>query len=418
MLSAVELARKIEAGTTSVEAVYEICAAAIAEREETISAFTHLALDEARKAAENSHGPLFGLPLGVKDNLDTADMPTAYGSPIYAGHTPAADAAVVALARRLGAGIIGKTVTTEFAFFEPGPTRNPWNPLHTPGGSSSGSAAGIAAGFFPLSLGTQTGGSVVRPAAFCGIAGFKPTYGRLPREGLKIFSWSLDTIGVFGKGVEDAAFGAATLTGRDWRVDGSSPGASHIAVVHTHLWKEASGEMRQAVETAARLAEKAGAKVSTVELPGIFSDAFAAHQVIQDHEAALALGFEFDRHGASLSQILRETLAAGREISPVDYDNAKEIAREARRNLGDFFREFDVILTPSAPGAAPNGLGSTGSSIFNRVWTLMGVPCINVPGLMSANGLPLGVQLVGPYGKDRKTLLAAHWLEGLLKKHG
>ncbi|MXN63478.1 amidase [Stappia sp. GBMRC 2046] len=418
MLSAVKLAREIEAGTTSVRAVFETCAAAIAEREETISAFTHQALDQARKAAENGHGPLMGLPLAVKDNLDTADMPTAYGSQIYEGRTPAADAAVVALARRLGAGIIGKTVTTEFAFFEPGPTRNPWNPLHTPGGSSSGSAAGIAAGFFPLSLGTQTGGSVVRPASFCGIAGFKPTFGRLPREGLKIFSWSLDTIGVFGKGVEDAAFGAAALSGRNWRVDGASPAAPHIAVVHSHLWKEASGEMRQAVETAARLAEKAGAKVSTVELPGIFSDAFAAHQVIQDYEAALALGFEFDRHNVSLSQVLRETLAAGREIPPDNYDIAQDTARKARQNLAGLFKEFDVILTPSAPGAAPSGLGSTGSSIFNRLWTLMGVPCVNVPGLMSANHLPLGVQIVGPYGEDRKTLLAALWLEGLLRKQG
>ncbi|MBA5777842.1 amidase [Stappia sp. F7233] len=416
MLSAIELARDLEAGRTTVDRIFDACAEAIAEKEGIIRAFTALDLDAARLAAAEGRGPLAGLPFAVKDNIDTADLPTAYGSPIYAGHRPAADAAIVAQAKRLGAGIVGKTVTTEFAFFKPGPTRNPVKPSHTPGGSSSGSAAGIAAGFFALAIGTQTGGSVVRPAAFCGIAGFKPSYGILPPVGLKIFSWSLDTLGVFGKGVADAAFGAAALSGRDWRVDRQMPAAPHFALVRTHLWHEASGEMRVALENTARLAEKAGAKVSEVTLPAVFSDAFAAHQVIQDFEAALALGHEFDRRVAELSPILRETLAAGRAIEAADYDAARKTAAEAKLALKDLFQDFDAILTPSAPGTAPEGLGSTGSSIFNRVWTLMGVPAVNVPGVISAQGMPLGIQVVGARDEDHKALMAAKWLEEAIAK--
>lgn len=418
MLSALGLAKDLEDGRTSVDRIFDACAEAIADRENIVRAFVARDLDRARRAAAEGSGPLAGLPLAVKDNIDTADFPTAYGSPIYEGHRPAADAAVVARARRLGAGIVGKTVTTEFAFFKPGPTRNPVKPAHTPGGSSSGSAAGVAAGFFALALGTQTGGSVVRPAAFCGIAGFKPSYGILPPVGLKIFSWSLDTLGVFGKGVADAAFGAAALSGRNWRVDEETPQAPHFALVETHLWHEASGEMRVALEQAARLAEKAGAKVSRVTLPAVFSDAFAAHQVIQDFEAGLALGHEFDRHFDELSPILQETLAAGRAIQAADYDAARRTAAEAGLALKDLFQEFDAILTPSAPGAAPEGLGSTGSSIFNRVWTLMGVPAVNVPGILSAQGLPLGIQVVGARDEDRKALLAAGWLEAAIAGAG
>lgn len=416
MLSALKIAKDLESGTTSVDAVFDAIDEAIEAQEPIVEAFVCRDLAAARRATATASGPLRGLALGVKDNLDTADFPTAYGSPIHSGHRPGADAAVVALARRLGAAVLGKTVTTEFAYFQPGPTRNPIDPGHTPGGSSSGSAAGVAAGFFPLAIGTQTGGSVIRPAAFCGVAGFKPSFGRLPTVGLKIFSWSLDTIGLFGAGVEDVAFAGATLTGRDWRVDGTEPSAPHIALVRTHLWDEASGEMRQALETAGARAAAAGARVSDVALPGQFSDAFSAHQVIQDFEAALALGYEFDRHETKLSPILRETLEAGRAIGPEAYDAAQATAAQARAALSELFSGFDVIVTPSAPGAAPQGLGSTGSSIFNRLWTLMGVPAVNVPGMRStATGLPLGIQVVAPFGEDRRALLAAKWLEDVLR---
>ncbi|TPQ51142.1 amidase, partial [Prosthecomicrobium hirschii] len=352
-----------------------------------------------------------GLALGVKDIIDTAGMATEMGSPLYAGNRPRADAPVVALARRAGAAVIGKTVTTEFAYLQPGPTRNPARLDHTPGGSSSGSAAAVAAGLIPLAFGTQTGGSVVRPAAFCGVAGFKPSFRLIPTVGVKCFSWSLDTVGVFGAGVADAAYFMAALTGRDLRVDGRDPAAPRIGLVRTHLWEEASGEMRQAVETAGRLAEAGGARLVDIELPGLFADAFAAHQVIQDFQAAQALAWEYDHHAQALSPILRDALALGRMLKPEDYDRARRTARQARLALRDLFADIDVILTPSAPGAAPEGLATTGTSIFNRLWTLMGTPALNVPGLTGAGGLPLGVQIVAPFGRDRACLEAGRFLE-------
>lgn len=415
-VSAVALAAEIAAGrTTPVEAV-ERAIAAIEAHDGLIEAFVATDFDAARRMAAVATGPLAGLALGVKDIMDTADLPTAMGSPIYEGNRPRADAPVVALARRAGAVPVGKTVTTEFAYLQPGPTRNPVKLDHSPGGSSSGSAAAVAAGMIPLALGTQTGGSVVRPAAFCGIAGFKPSFRLIPTVGVKCFSWSLDTVGVFGAGVADAAYFAAALTGRDLRVDGRDPAAPRIGLARTHIWDEASGEMRQATEKAAKAAEAAGARVIDLDLPGIFADAFAAHQVIQDFQAAQALAWEHDRHGATLSPILRETLDLGRTLSPDDYDRARRTSRQARLALKDLFGEVDVILTPSAPGAAPEGLGSTGTSIFNRLWTLMGTPALNVPGLTGHAGLPLGVQVVAPFGRDRACLEAGRFLENALAR--
>ncbi len=410
-VSGLALAADIDAGRLSPGDVLNRAEAVIAEHEATIGAFEHLDIAAAANAARTASGPLHGLPVGIKDVFDTADMPTTYGSSIYRGHRPVADAAIVSMIKRAGGTIIGKTVTTEFAFFEPGKTRNPVNPGHTPGGSSSGSAAAVAAGMVPFAVGTQTGGSVVRPASFCGIAGYKPSFRLIPTVGLKPFSWTLDTVGFFAAGIDDVAYFVSAATGRNLRTDGAAPGAPRIALAHTHLWHEASGEMRQALETAARHAAAAGAAVAEIELAGLFSEAFAAHQIIQDHQAALALAWEHENHSDSLSAILRDTLDYGRTISVDDYDAARRTARAARLALRDTLTEFDILLTPSAPGAAPEGLGSTGSAIFNRLWTLMGVPAINVPGLKAGSGLPLGVQVVGRHGRDHETLLAAKWLE-------
>ncbi|MCW1840238.1 amidase [Prosthecomicrobium hirschii] len=409
-VSAVAVAAAVEAGRTTAAAAIERSIAAVEAHDEMLSAFVTTGFDEARAAAVAS-GPLAGLALGVKDIIDTAGLATEMGSPLYAGNRPRADAPVVALARSAGAAVIGKTVTTEFAYLQPGPTRNPARLDHTPGGSSSGSAAAVAAGLIPLAFGTQTGGSVVRPAAFCGVAGFKPSFRLIPTVGVKCFSWSLDTVGVFGAGVADAAYFMAALTGRDLRVDGRDPAAPRIGLVRTHLWEEASGEMRQAVETAGRLAEAGGARLVDIELPGLFADAFAAHQVIQDFQAAQALAWEYDHHAQALSPILRDALALGRMLKPEDYDRARRTARQARLALRDLFADIDVILTPSAPGAAPEGLATTGTSIFNRLWTLMGTPALNVPGLTGAGGLPLGVQIVAPFGRDRACLEAGRFLE-------
>jgi Asp-tRNA(Asn)/Glu-tRNA(Gln) amidotransferase A subunit family amidase len=419
MLFALDLALAIEAGTLTPSAVMERCAEAIPRHEPAIGAFVCLDIAAARRnaaAAQSQDKPLRGLPVGIKDTFDTADFPTQYGSPIYAGHRPKADAALVAMVRRAGGLVLGKTVTTELASLEPAATRNPRNTAHTPGGSSSGSAAAVAAGMVPIALGSQTGGSVIRPAAFCGVAGFKPSFRLMPTVGMKCFSWSLDTAGVFAAGVTDAAFAAAAITGRDLRIDQRAPAAPSIALVRTPLWPQASADMQAALEHAARAAAAAGARVRELELPPIFEAAMRAHVIIQDHEAYRALAYELDQHQDRLGPILRKQLAKAAAIDFDSYDDARRTARHARAMFADLMSDTDVMLTPSAPGAAPHGLGSTGDPMFNRLWTLLGPPCINVPGLTDSRGLPLGVQIVGRFARDRTALEAAWFLERALAK--
>ena len=414
MLPALELARRIEAGETNPAQVIERCAEAIGRREADVLAFTTLDLVGARQRAQAAglkDAPLRGLPVGLKDIFDTADMPTGYGSPIYAGHKPAADASLVSLVRRVGGVVIGKTVTTEFAHQDPGATRNPHNPAHTPGGSSSGSAAGVAAGFFPIAAGSQTGGSVIRPASYCGVAGFKPSFGLLPTVGMKCVSWHLDTAGLFAAGVADVAFATEAISGRDLRVDRTSPAAPRIAVLSKPPWPEASSDMQSAVATAARAAEQAGARIRELTLPPILGEAFKAHSVIHTYEAGRALAYEYDNHRDRLGPNMRNTLGRAGEITAGAYDDARRVASQGRKALAGLWSDFDVLLSPSAPGAAPVGLASTGASTFNRLWTLMGTPCVNVPGLADPSGLPLGVQVTGPFGRDRATLEAALFVE-------
>jgi Asp-tRNA(Asn)/Glu-tRNA(Gln) amidotransferase A subunit family amidase len=413
MLSALDLARRIEADELTPRAVIDICAEAIVAQEKDVRAFVALDLDTARRAAEDARLtslPLRGLPVAFKDIFDTVDLPTQYGSPIYAGNRPRADATAVALTRRAGGIVIGKTVTTEFASLVPSVTRNPHNLEYTPGGSSSGSCAAVAAGMVPVAFGTQTAGSVIRPAAFCGVAGLKPSYRLIPLVGVKDVSWHLDTGGVFGAGVADVAFVAAVVTGRDLRVDRATPSAPRIALVRTQLWNEASAAMQGAIETAALNAATAGAKVSEVKLPPLLEEAYAAQYVIQDYESVHALAFEYDRHRDRIDPRLRDALDKGAKISADDYDAARRTASRGRRVLADTMSDYDVILTPSAPSVAPHGFVTTGNAMFNRLWTLMGPPCINVPGL-SDGGLPLGVQIVGRFGRDRSALEAALFVE-------
>jgi Asp-tRNA(Asn)/Glu-tRNA(Gln) amidotransferase A subunit family amidase len=419
MLSALDLAHRIEAGELTPAAVIERCAEAIAAREHAVGAFVSLGLDAARKRAALAGAalaakPLRGLPVGIKDIFDTADLPTEYGSPIYAGHRPKADAALVSLVRRAGGIILGKTVTTEFASLQPAATRNPHNLAHTPGGSSSGSAAAIAAGMLPVACGSQTGGSVIRPAAFCGVAGFKPSFKLLPTVGMKCCSWYLDTAGLFAAGVADVAFAAAAVSGRELRIDQSEPVPPRIALVRTHLWPEASETMQGALDRTARCAQAAGAAVKDLLLPLRLEEAFAAHTTIQGYEVYRALAFEYDHHREQLGPLLRERIARGAAINAEDYDAARRTTRRARQLFADLAADFDVILTPSAPGAAPRGLTSTGTPTFNKLWTLLGNPCVNVPGLTDAAGLPLGMQIVGRFGRDRAALEAALFLERAL----
>jgi Asp-tRNA(Asn)/Glu-tRNA(Gln) amidotransferase A subunit family amidase len=419
MLAALDLARRIEAGELTARAVVELCAEAIAADDAKIGAFVALDLEAAARAAEDPRlaaTPLRGLPVGVKDIFDTADLPTQYGSRIYAGHRPRGDAAVVAMVRRAGGLILGKTVTTEFASLVPAGTRNPRNLAHTPGGSSSGSAAAVAAAMLPIALGSQTAGSIIRPAAFCGIAGFKPSYRLIPTVGMKCFAWLLDTAGLFGAGVVDVAFAAAAITDRDLRVDRGAPATPRVGLVRTHLWPQASAAMHGAVEAAARAAQAAGATVTELALPPILEEAYRVHGTIQDYEAFRALAFEYDRHRDEIAITLREQLDRAAAITAEEYDAARRSATRARQALADLMREHDVMLTPSAPGAAPLGLGSTGNPAFNRLWTLLGTPCVNVPGL-SERELPLGVQIVGRFGRDRTALEAALFLERAIASH-
>jgi Asp-tRNA(Asn)/Glu-tRNA(Gln) amidotransferase A subunit family amidase len=416
MLSALDLARRVEADELTPRAVIDMCAEAIAAREQDVRAFVVLDLDAARRAADDARLvslPLRGLPVAFKDIFDTFDLPTQYGSPIYAGNRPRADATAVALTRRVGGIVIGKTVTTEFASLVPSVTRNPHNLEYTPGGSSSGSCAAVAAGMVPVAFGTQTAGSVIRPAAFCGVAGFKPSYRLIPLVGVKDVSWHLDTAGVFGAGVADVAFIAAAVTGRDLRVDRATPSAPRIALVRTQLWNEASAAMQSAVEVAARSAATAGAKVSEVILPPLLEQAYAAQYVIQDYESVHALTFEYDRHRDLIDPRLRDALDKGAKISADDYDAARRTASRGRQVFADTMSDYDVILTPSAPGAPPHGFATTGNAMFNRLWTLLGAPCLNVPGL-SDGGLPLGVQIVGRFGRDRSALEAALFVESAI----
>jgi Asp-tRNA(Asn)/Glu-tRNA(Gln) amidotransferase A subunit family amidase len=421
LLSALDLARRVEAGEITPEGVVDLCAAAIAAREDEVGAFTHLAIGEARALARRDAErlralPLRGLPVGLKDIYDTHDMPTEYGSAAYKGHRPAADAAPVTMLRRAGGIMLGKTVTTEFAHQQTGKTRNPHDLEHTPGGSSSGSAAAVAAGMVPIATGSQTAGSVIRPAAYCGVAGFKPSYKLLPIIGVKCYAWSLDTVGLYGAGVADVAFATAAMSGRDLRVDRAPPAAPRVALMRTHIWAEASADMQNAIDTTARALEAAGASVKEATLPPLLEDAWRAHKVIVLHEAARSYAFEYDNRRDLLGPKTVSMLDEAATVGVDAYDDARRIAKRARLALADQMGEFDVILTPAAPGAAPHGIGATGQAIFNLLWTLMGTPCVNVPGLSDAAGMPLGVQIVGRFGRDRAALEAALFAERALAR--
>lgn len=409
MLSVCQILEDIQAGRrTAAEAVSQ-SRALIEAHDGDIGAFAELAGHEASPG----EGPLAGIAVGVKDIFDTYDMPTRYGSPVFDGHRPAADAAIVAMLRAAGATVIGKSVTTEFAFLHPAGTVNPRNPVHTPGGSSSGSAAAVAAGMVPAAIGSQTGGSVIRPAAYCGVTGYKPSFRLFPTVGMKTFSWSMDTVGFFAARVADAGRFASLLSGRDLEADPLRE-APRIGLYRSSIWDQASPAMQDAIETAAQNAAKAGAHIVEIDEPDALARGRDIHTTVQNFEAAMALGDEHRRHAAKLSDILRETLDDGRNTTPQSYDNGRRIARQARKAATALFNDIDVLLTPSAPDAAPEGLTSTGSSIFNKVWTLTGNPCVNVAGRVDEAGMPLGIQVVGRFGRDKLALQAARWLEEVL----
>ncbi len=346
--------------------------------------------------------------------LDTADLPTEYNSPIWSGHRPRADAAAVAWARAAGAVVMGKTVTTEFATRTPGPTTNPHNPARTPGGSSSGSAAAVAAGFVPVAFGTQTAGSIVRPAAYCGVVGYKPSFGVINRHGMKLMSESLDTVGMLARSVADCAWLTGVLAGLDLGDPDAASPAPRIGLCWSPMRERAAPETVALMERAAGVLSRAGAAVVGRELPAAFDPLEAAHAVVMNAESARAMGWEMTLHRDRISEALREKLEWG-----LAQDGAAlAAARGTFRTLQDAFPAvldgLDVLLTPSAPGEAPDGLGWTGDPAFNLLWTSLHVPCVTVPAGAGPNGMPLGIQVVGRRGDDRTVLAAAQWVAAAL----
>jgi Asp-tRNA(Asn)/Glu-tRNA(Gln) amidotransferase A subunit family amidase len=420
-LTATEAARLLAGRDITAEALTRACLDRIAEREPQVHAWTVVQADAALEQARAlDRGPvrglLHGLPLGVKDLFDTAGLDTAYGSPIYQGNKPVADAATVSLCREAGAVVLGKTVTTEFATFQPGPTRNPHNVAHTPGGSSSGSAAAVADCMVPLAFGTQTAGSVIRPAAFCGVVGYKPSFGHVSRAGVKSLSETLDTIGGFGRTVQDAALLGAVIM-RDRRLAELAPGpAPRIGLFRGPDWASADSDAQQAMEAAATAMSGAGARVSEVAVPDYFAGLTAIQQEVMAFEAYQALSHERRTAPEKISAMLTEMLDRGGQISFAQHQRNLATVVSLQHKADQFFSEHDVLMTPGAAGEAPLAVDGTGDPLFCRSWTLLGLPCVQLPVMTGSRGLPVGVQCIGRFANDLALLQAACWVQDRLPR--
>lgn len=432
LLSASEAAALIRDGVISSEQLVEACLAQVRAVDERIQAWAFLdpehALNQARaldrhRLEGKPTGPLHGVPIAIKDIFDTADMPTEYGSPIHAGRTPSRDATAVALLRGAGAVIMGKAVTTEFAFLNPGKTRNPHNPEHTPGGSSSGSAVAVAAHMVPLAIGSQTAGSTIRPAAYCGVIGFKPTHGLISRHRVSPLSRTLDHVGLFARTLDDIALLAEPLAVFDDNDPDTRPrapmrfsaiGAEEpplapmFAFIKTPMWERADEDTREGF---AELVQQLGGQAEEVELFPSANQAWQWHQTIMGAEVAHNFVREWQNRRAMLSQPLRDQIERGRAVRAVDYQQALQQIAPMQDSFRELFEQrYDAILTPAAPSAAPKGLSSTGDPAFCTLWTLCGMPSLTLPLLQSSHGLPMGVQLVGPRDGDARLLRTARWL--------
>ena len=418
-------------GRLTAEELCQACLERVTQREPTVQAWAHLdpdyALRQARAADQLRQqgidlGPLHGLPVGIKDIVDTQDMPTEDGTVLHRGRQPIQDAAVVAALRQAGAIVMGKTVTTELAVYSPGGTTNPHDPMRTPGGSSSGSAAAVASGMVPLALGTQTNGSIIRPAAFCGVVGYKPTFGRISRFGVLCVSRSLDTAGVFGRCVEDVALVAENLFGYDHFDPATRPLARprllevalsappltpRLAFVRSPVWEQAEGDTRDAF---AELLDELAEGLVEVELPPEFSKALEYHRVVMEVELARSFTTEYEQGRAQLSDQLVAMIERGRRELALDYYDALHQRERLGNRLQEVFNEYDAIVTPATPGEAPLGLDSTGSPAFCTLWSYLGLPAVALPLLQGSHGLPMGVQLVGAAGDDARLLRTARWL--------
>ncbi len=434
-LSAVELASRIAAGSLRSVELVEGCLERIAASDGEVQAWAHLDPDYALQQAREHDdyrgrglplGPLHGVPVGLKDIIDTADMPTENGTVLDAGRRPRSDATLVSRLRAAGAVILGKTVTTELAFYSPGKTRNPHDPERTPGGSSSGSAAAVAAGQVPLAVGTQTNGSVIRPASFCGVVGFKPTHGMISRHGLLSQSPPLDTVGVFAGSVADAALLAEILAGYDPADADTRPSAAprlletaqsappvrpSFAFVKGPTWEAAGQDVRDGF---AELQDFLGEACDEVPLPSAFSRAHDLQRILMVAGFAKNLAPYYDKGRDRLSDVMRAAIEEGRKVLAVDYQLALEWIEVFNAGLDEIFERYDAILTPAAIGEAPRGLDATGDPTFCTLWSLCGTPAVTLPLLQGAAGLPIGVQMVGRRGYDGRLLRNANWLTNQL----
>jgi Asp-tRNA(Asn)/Glu-tRNA(Gln) amidotransferase A subunit family amidase len=414
-ITAVDAVAAIEAGSLTSEKLVRGCLDRIAERDDMVKAWAHLDPDQviaqARAADAASGGLLRGIPVGVKDIIDTYDMPTGHNSSIFEGKVPFGDAACVALCRGANAVIMGKTVTTEFANRHAGATTNPHNPAHTPGGSSSGSAAAVADGHVPLAFGTQTGGSVIRPAAYCGIVGYKPTFGDFSRVGIKMQCHSVDTLGLMARTLDDIAlFRAAVLKLPPVHID-HDIGRPRIGVCRSPVWDKAEPETKALIENTATLLSDKGASVVDVSFAPQFTDIIEDHAAITGFESVRNYADERLRHPDKVSEeLMNGPMKRGLGVSFERYVAAQRQAPLFKAHVDSLFDKVDLLLTPSAPGEAPKGLASTGDPVFNSIWTLAGTPCVTLPAGSGPNGLPLGVQLVGLRHDDDRVLSLAAWV--------
>ncbi len=439
LLSATDAREAIRQGLLTSQELVSACFSRIDELEESIGAWAHLdkeyALEQARQADDFRSrglaiGPLHGLPVGIKDIIDTSDYPTEYGTVLHQGRRPDKDATLVSLLREAGAIILGKTVSTEMAVFSPGKTSNPHNTAHTPGGSSSGSAAAVSTAMVSLAVGTQTNGSVIRPASYCGVYGFKPSFARISRHGVLRQSPPLDTVGVFARNLADLALIADVLMRFDAQDESMTPiappcitsimadpvpGDPHIAFIRTPKWDQVEQSTKEGFrELIDEVNQRKGKSIEVYDLPGQIDDIYEDHRIIMEADLAKSFSGEYQDGKARLSAVLIEMIERGQKVSDEEYQTAVGKVADYSECVNDIVEEYDAILTPSTLGAAPAGLEATGSPIMNTIWTVCGTPTVNIPLLQNPEGLPVGVQLVGGKGDDAKLFRTARWLLELL----
>ena len=435
LLSACEARKAIDEGHLSSQELVKACFDRIDSLEESIGAWSHLdkelAMQQAREADEFRSrglrvGALHGLPIGIKDIIDTCDYPTELGTVIHEGRRPSSNATLVSLLKEAGAIILGKTVTTELALLSPGKTSNPHNNEHTPGGSSSGSAAAVASAMVPLAVGTQTNGSVIRPASFCGIYGFKPSFGRISRQGVLKQSPPLDTVGVFARCLEDLALIADAVMRYDQQDEAMSPIAPPcigsvmaepvpvdpvFAFIRTPAWDKTEQVTKDGFrELIEALNESKAKTIDIFDLPAQFDNIFEDHRVVMEADIARNFGKEYTCGKAELSAELRSMIERGQKITDEDYNASVATIADYASSLDEIFELYDAVLTPATPGPAPLGLHTTGDPVMNTIWTFCGTPTLNLPLLQSEEGLPLGVQLVGEKDDDARLFRTARWL--------